>query len=290
MFNLITLILINMFGNKPKRLEGISLKDIPIYNSNQTKGEETLYPLALDSENKLVRKSTPGFGGAGGTPTLGTVVAAEGTVLQGVGSFFIIDPSTGADELRLRIKASNPQQTRNVTSFLRSSSYNIVATQNGDFVSNTISSSSYNIVFGSSTIGLSTPSIQLNRNTGIQISIGSGGTSGRLDIPTSGRPLLSSRESNLVVEAEVNATKGFGIKCNTTINSNNNFAFLRTDNISTERQYQFTNKDGILLVGNVEEPASMLTNGELGEIRITSTHLYICINTNTWRRIPLTTF
>ncbi|QYS90735.1 hypothetical protein JJC04_12205 [Flavobacterium covae] len=47
----------------------------------------------------------------------------------------------------------------------------------------------------------------------------------------------------------------------------------------------FPAASGIVGVVNTTAPASPTANGRMGEIRITNTHVYHCVATNTWRRI-----
>ena len=37
-------------------------------------------------------------------------------------------------------------------------------------------------------------------------------------------------------------------------------------------------------------PASATSTGVIGQIAISSTHLYICVSTNVWRRVSLASF
>ncbi|AMO19403.1 hypothetical protein [Flavobacterium columnare] len=47
----------------------------------------------------------------------------------------------------------------------------------------------------------------------------------------------------------------------------------------------FPAASGIVAVVNTTAPASPTANGRIGEIRVTDTHVYYCIATNTWRRM-----
>ena len=92
-----------MFGLKTKNVGGISLKDIPIFNPNQTETEDnSIFAVGLDKSGKLVRRSNPGFGGgSSGEPqaqSLNDVVTVDGRVTNG-NSIFAINKSGGGGEL-----------------------------------------------------------------------------------------------------------------------------------------------------------------------------------------------
>ena len=68
-----------MFGNKTRDVKGISLKDIPIFNPNQTDTEEnSIFALGLDKYGKLVKRAQTGFGGA--APDWNATVDVGGSV------------------------------------------------------------------------------------------------------------------------------------------------------------------------------------------------------------------
>jgi len=46
----------------------------------------------------------------------------------------------------------------------------------------------------------------------------------------------------------------------------------------------------IQLANTTNAPASSSANGSVGEVRVTSTYVYVCTATNTWKRVALETF
>ena len=46
----------------------------------------------------------------------------------------------------------------------------------------------------------------------------------------------------------------------------------------------------IILANTANAPASSTANGTIGEVRVTSTYIYVCTATNTWKRVALETF
>lgn len=82
-----------MFGNKSREFKGISLKDIPIFNPNQTETEDnSIFAIGLDKTGKLVRRGLPGFGGSSGEPqaqSLNDVVNVGEVVSNGNSTFAI---------------------------------------------------------------------------------------------------------------------------------------------------------------------------------------------------------
>ena len=46
----------------------------------------------------------------------------------------------------------------------------------------------------------------------------------------------------------------------------------------------------LLIVSDEDAPASASDIGDKGEIRITSTYLYVCINTNSWIRFAISSW
>ena len=104
-----------MFGNKLRRVEGISLKDIPIFNPNQTETEDnSIFALGLDKTGKLVRRRLPGFGGSSGggggqVPSLQDVVEVGGIITKN-DSFINFDITGSVYNIR---KVENYTNTQN---------------------------------------------------------------------------------------------------------------------------------------------------------------------------------
>ena len=46
----------------------------------------------------------------------------------------------------------------------------------------------------------------------------------------------------------------------------------------------------ITLANTTNAPATSSSNGTIGEIRMSNTHIYVCTATNTWKRAALETF
>lgn len=67
-------------------------------------------------------------------------------------------------------------------------------------------------------------------------------------------------------------------------------ARLKTNNISGTKDFQFINANGTIPTIGTTAPASASATGVTGEIRVTSTFVYMCIATNTWVRAAMATW
>ena len=74
--------------------------------------------------------------------------------------------------------------------------------------------------------------------------------------------------------------------------STNKRARLTTNLIDgfTIRDFQFPNASGILPAFGTTAPSSATESGAVGEIRVTSTFVYMCIATDTWVRSAMATW
>lgn len=65
---------------------------------------------------------------------------------------------------------------------------------------------------------------------------------------------------------------------------------LNSTNITGSRNQQFTDASGNISIINTTAPASATATGKVGEIRVTSTYIYVCTATNTWVRSAVNTW
>lgn len=59
---------------------------------------------------------------------------------------------------------------------------------------------------------------------------------------------------------------------------------------SGDRTFSYPEANGTIAAINTTAPASATATGVVGEIRVTSTYIYVCTATNTWVRAPLATW
>jgi hypothetical protein len=67
-------------------------------------------------------------------------------------------------------------------------------------------------------------------------------------------------------------------------------AFLGTYALTANRTFGFPDAAGTLAVVGTTAPSSASDIGAVGEIRVTSTYVYVCIATDTWVRAPFATW
>lgn len=93
---------------------------------------------------------------------------------------------------------------------------------------------------------------------------------------------LSNGASNLFT---VNAS---GVNINTiSAGSTTNRVIINTTNVTAQRAVELADGAGTLTVIGTSAPASSTAAGKIGELRITSSYLYICRATNQWERIAV---
>lgn len=88
------------------------------------------------------------------------------------------------------------------------------------------------------------------------------------------------------LKAGMNLTDGLYLKTN----QNGFVSYLKSDFLTADRYFQFPDATGYLPALNTTAPTSSADVGNIGEIRVTDTFIYVCTATNTWVRSGASTW
>lgn len=102
-----------------------------------------------------------------------------------------------------------------------------------------------------------------------------------LDITNQGTELDQNPVFESVTADEFNAVESFNGK-----NSN----MTETSNANESANTVLTNTEKLRIYGTGDVPASATAAGTAGDIVWSATHIYVCIATNTWRRVAISSW